>query len=86
MKSLCFALLLAFVASTVTSAEPRTCELHKFQASPDKLEALHARIRNHQIPLLEKHGIRTAGVFTPAGENPDRLIYVLVSGDDLIKS
>lgn len=88
MKSLCLALLLTVVASTVTSAEPRIYELQKFQASPDKLDALHARIRDHQIPILEKHGIRTAGVFTPAGENPDRLVYVLVSAEsleDLIK-
>jgi hypothetical protein len=88
MKSVCLALLLTFVASTVTSAEPRIYELQKFQASPDKLDALHARIRDHQIPLLDKHGIKTAGVFTPAGENPGRLVYVLVAAEsleDLIK-
>lgn len=88
MKSLCFALLLAVVASTVTSAEPRLYELQKYQAGPDKLDDLHARLRDLQIPLLERHGIRTAGVFTPAGENPDRLVYVLVSAEsleDLIK-
>lgn len=88
MKCFCLALLLATVAGTVTSAEPRIYELLRFRAAPDKLDALHARIRDHQIPLLDKHGIQTAGVFTPAGENPDRLVYVLVSAEsleDLIK-
>lgn len=88
MKHLCLALLLAAFANVVISAESRLYELQKYEAGPDKLEALHARLRDLQIPLLEKHGIRTAGVFTPAGENPDRLVYVLVSAEsleDLIK-
>jgi hypothetical protein len=88
MKSVCLALLLAAFTNAATSAEPRLYELQKFQAAPEKIDALHARLRDLQIPLLERYGIKTAGVFTPAGENPDRLVYVLVSADsleDLIK-
>lgn len=83
MKHLCLALLLAAFATVATPTEPRLYELQKYQAAPDKLDALHARLRDLQIPLLEKYGIKTAGVFTPAGENPDRLVYVLVSAESL---
>jgi hypothetical protein len=83
MKRLLITLLLAALATVATSAEPRLYELRKFQAAPDKLDALHAQLRDVQIPLLDKHGIKTAGVFTPAGENPDRLVYLLVASESL---
>lgn len=83
MRHLFLALPLAILANSVASAEPRVYELQKIQASPDKLDSLHVRLRDHQIPLLEKHGIKTVGVFTPAGGNPDRLVYVLVTADGL---
>lgn len=46
-----------------------------------KLAALHARLRDKQSPLLEKHGVTTEGVFTSAGENLEALTYVLVSAE-----
>lgn len=54
-----------------------------FQASPGKLDALHARLREHLIPLLEQHGIFTHAVFVPAGENPDQLVYLLTAAEGL---
>lgn len=54
-----------------------------FQASPGKLDALHARLRDHQIPLLEQHGIFTLAVFVPTGENPDRLVYLITGAEGL---
>ena len=54
-----------------------------FQTSPGKLDALHARLRDHQIPLLEQHGIFTLAVFVPAGENPDRLVYLITGAEGL---
>jgi hypothetical protein len=53
------------------------------QASPGKLDALHARLRDQQIPFLEQHGIFTLGVFVPAGENPNQLVYLLTGADGL---
>lgn len=61
----------------------RLYELRKIQAAPGKLEALHARLRDHQIPLLEQHGIWTQGVFVPAGENPDGVVYLLTAAEGL---
>ncbi len=54
-----------------------------FQASPGKLEALHAWLRDHQIRLLEQHGIFTLAVFVPAGENPERLVYFITGTEGL---
>jgi hypothetical protein len=47
----------------------RLYELRAFQATPGKLDALHGRLRDHQIPLLKQHGVFTQAVFVPAGEN-----------------
>jgi hypothetical protein len=88
-------LLLSVFASTVWAADPepprrlspeyspRLYELQVYRSSPGKLDALHARLRDHQIPLLEKHGVITAGVFVPAGENPEGIVYVLASAEGL---
>lgn len=61
----------------------RLYELRTVQATPGKLEALHARLRDHQIPLLEQHGIFTQGVFVPAGENPDERLYLVTTAEGL---
>jgi len=90
----CAAVLASIVSSAVAAspeptpsqpgqppAEIQLYEWRGFQASPGKLDALHALLRDHQIPLLEQHGIVTLGVFVPAGENPDRRVYLLTVAD-----
>ena len=52
-------------------------ELRVMQASPGKLDALHDRIRDHQIPIMEQHGLTTLAVFVPAGENPNELALLV---------
>ena len=52
-------------------------ELRVMQATPGKLDALHARIRDHQIPIMEQHGLTTLAVFVPAGENPNELVLLV---------
>jgi hypothetical protein len=47
----------------------RLYDLRAIQAGPGKLDALHSRLRDHQIPLLKEHGVFTQAVFVPAGEN-----------------
>jgi hypothetical protein len=54
-----------------------------FHASPGKLDALHARLRDHQIPLLEQHRILTLAVFVPAGENPQQVVCLVTAAEDL---
>jgi hypothetical protein len=60
----------------------RVFDLRVFHASPGKLDALHARIQDHQIPLLEQHGVFTQAVLVPAGENPDQIVYLLTAAED----
>ena len=54
--------------------ELRLYEWRVLRAAPGKLDVLHSRLRDHQIPLLEQHGVFTQGVFVPAGENPEQRV------------
>lgn len=52
-------------------------EMRTYYAAPGKLDALHARFREHTLKLFAKHGITNIGYWVPL-ENPDRkLIYIL---------
>jgi hypothetical protein len=53
------------------------------QASPGKLDLLHGRLREHQIPLLKEDGVFTQAAFVPAGENPQELVYLLTAAEGL---
>ena len=54
-------------------------ELRVYHASPGKLEALHARFRDHTCKLFQKHGMEIIGFWTPTeGEAAkDTLCYML---------
>lgn len=56
-------------------------ELRTLQASPGKDGALHARLRDHQIPLLAEHGIRTQAVLAPADAASSHTIHLLTAVD-----
>ena len=63
------------------AAEPvkdsRCYEMRTYFAAEGKLDALHARFREHTVKLFEKHGMTNIGYWTPV-ENPERkLVYVL---------
>ncbi len=57
----------------------RVFEMRTYVASPGKMDALHARFRDHTNTLFVKHGMELVGYWTPtAGENADlTLIYIL---------
>jgi hypothetical protein len=46
-------------------AKNRVFELRTYTANEGKLEALHARFRNHTTKLFEKHGMTNAGYWSP---------------------
>ncbi len=77
------ALLLAGCASrSVAEPDPRLFEMRVYYAAPGKLDALHARFRDHTCALFEKHGMTNLGYFVPAGDNPERkLVYFLAFPD-----
>lgn len=80
------ALLAALALATVVPADAaekdtRVFEMRTYYAAPGKLDALHARFRDHTVRLFEKHGITNVGYWVPI-ENPEsKLIYVLAFPD-----
>ena len=64
---------------TVRAQSKRVFELRTYHALDGRLDALHARFRDHTVKLFEKHGITNVGYFSPqdpplAGKT---LIYLL---------
>ena len=60
--------------------EPRIFELRTYTASPDKLDNLLARFRDHTLKLFEKHGMTNFGYWTPTQAKDgggQKLIYIL---------
>jgi hypothetical protein len=80
-------LLIGFVANTATTAEPaspslakdsRCFELRTYHAAPGKMEALHARFRDHTNKLFVKHGMELIGYWVASDKDQgDKLIYIL---------
>jgi hypothetical protein len=85
MKLLLPLALFALAATSFARAEEpdnRLYELRVYYAHPGKLDALHARFRDHTVRLFEKHGMANVGYWVPEGENSEReLIYVLAFAD-----
>lgn len=84
IKLTAFALLVA-AASAVSmlaaeaSSGKELYEMRVYYAPEGKLDALHARFRDHTIKLFEKHGIKNIGYFVPEGENPERKLVYFIS-------
>ena len=74
---------------TVASAQPprgslapdsRAFELRTYTAAPGKLDALHARFRNHTNALFVKHGMKIVGFWVPSDKDKgadNTLVYML---------
>jgi len=69
----------AAAASSRPSAEERFFEMRTYTASPGKMEALHARFRDHTCKLFEKHGMTNIGYWQQtSGDNAENtLVYIL---------
>src|SRR5579871_3187496 len=74
------------IAPAVRSADEKVAppaqrffEMRKYTANPGKLDALHARFRDHTNPLFIKHGIHIIGFWVPTDEklSQNTLIYIL---------
>ena len=61
----------------------RVFEIRTYTANEGKLEALHARFRNHTTKLFEKHGMTNVGYWNPLDEplSQNTLIYLLAYPD-----
>jgi hypothetical protein len=64
---------------TDKKTDARVFELRTYYANPGKMEALHARFRDHTNKLFEKHGMTIIGFWSPTDpkEAQRKLIYIL---------
>src|SRR5579871_5418013 len=60
-------------------ADARVFEMRTYYAAKGKMQALHARFRDHTAKLFEKHGITNIGYWSPVdpAEAETKLIYIL---------
>lgn len=57
----------------------RVFELRTYTAAEGKIDALHARFRNHTLKLFEKHGMKNIAYWSPSDAplKSNTLIYVV---------
>jgi hypothetical protein len=72
-------LTMAAIATPTLADEKdsRVYELRIYWAPPGKLDALHARFRDHTLKLFTKHGMTNLGYWVPVKNTDERLIYLL---------
>src|SRR5262245_40498303 len=60
-------------------ADTRVFELRTYYAAAGKMDALHARFRDHTCKLFEKHGMTIVGFWSPtdAKEAAVKMVYLL---------
>jgi hypothetical protein len=70
---------LAIAVASAAGAADRAFELRTYTAAEGKLEALHARFREHTIGLFRKHGMEVLGFWSPVGDKApaNTLVYLL---------
>lgn len=63
----------------VKKVDNRVFEMRTYYTNPGKMEALHARFRNHTCKLFQKHGITLVGFWSPtdAKEAERKMVYIL---------
>jgi len=65
-----------------TAAGAKVYEMRTYYAAPGKLEALHARFRNHTIEIFKKHGMGVLAFWVPVDQTTgaatgNTLVYIL---------
>src|SRR5580692_4144900 len=79
-------IVVAGLAGTMTreaqggkNVDTRVFELRTYYAAPGKMEALHARFRDHTNKLFVKHGMTLVGYWNPTDlkQSQEKLIYIL---------
>ena len=77
--ALSLALYALLAPAALTAADSRIFEMRIYTANDGKLDALHARFRNHTNQIFVRHGMSLIGYWTPT-EGPEKdntLIYIL---------
>jgi hypothetical protein len=66
------------------ASDSRCFELRTYTAAPGKLDALHARFRDHTTGLFRKHGMTVVGYWVPRDKDKgadNTLVYILAYPD-----
>lgn len=66
--------------SSSLASDSRCFEMRTYYCAPDKLEALHARFRDHTNKLFVKHGMQLVGYWVPMNKDKkyeNKLVYML---------
>ena len=65
--------------TTARAASGRVFEIRTYTAEPGKLDALHARFRDHTLAIFKKHNMTSVAYFAPTDEprSKDTLTYIL---------
>jgi len=85
VKRLILALVIALMTTVPAIAddpkpgEARVFEMRTYYANPGKMQALHARFRDHTCKLFEKHGMSIIGFWSPIEKDKAEqlLVYIL---------
>jgi hypothetical protein len=77
VKTLALLALVALSPLAVLANDTRVFEMRTYTAAPGRLDALHARFREHTLRLFAKHGIESLGYWVPVENTAGQLIFVL---------
>ncbi len=74
-----FALAVGYGVGHMEAKTQRVFELRTYTAAEGKLDALHARFRDHTLKIFAKHGMRNIAYWAPADAplKSNTLIYVV---------
>src|SRR5450631_1035436 len=77
--SLAFTGFVVFAAKGDEKMDTRVFELRTYYAAPGKMEALHARFRDHTRKVFKKHNMTIIGFWSPtdAEQAKRQLVYLL---------
>ena len=81
LLSLAVLLLPAVALAEDKPKDTRLYELRIYTAEKGKLDALHARFRDHTLKLFEKHGITNIGYWVPVTNEENKLYYIIAHKD-----
>ena len=75
--------LLTDAAARDKKKADRVFEMRTYTTAPGRLDALHARFRDHTNKIFVKHGMELVGYWTPTAEetSANTLVYILAYKD-----
>lgn len=70
---------LATAPAPMAAEDGRVFEMRTYTTHPGRLDALHARFRDHTNPIFVRHGMTLVGYWTPkeGPESENTLVYIL---------